>query len=372
MTHAGPSAEVEDFKSGHCQRIRLAPDSATITDEMYGVHEIIEAPLLALLSSAPVRRLGRVHQHGMSGLLGLTPPVTRLEHSVGAMLLVRRVGGSVEEQAAALLHDISHTALSHVADDIFPCDGSYHEIHKHRYVATTCLPTLLPKIGLPDKVLDEELYGLVEQDSPHLCADRLDYGLRDAVAFKFLPLETAQAVFADLTAFPSPSAPKRCLALHDPKLALALARGYIATDCAVWGNPAHADMYIRAAALIRSLVENGRMAEDDLWLDDEVFWATMRDACDEDGRREMDALYAIPDEQGLRLRLEAKVRTLDPELVVDGSLAPLSQVTPEWKAERQAYIASRHILYQPPSPVPGASTRANGVAGANSDVCPGE
>ncbi len=369
MTYPGPSAGPDEFKSGHFQRIRIAADSATITDAMYGVHEITEAPLLALLASEPVRRLGRVHQHGMSGLLGLTPPVTRLEHSVGAMLLVRRVGGSVEEQAAALLHDISHTALSHVADCAFPAGGSYHEVHKARYVATTCLPALLPQVGLPDEVLDEELFGLVEQDAPHLCADRLDYGLRDTVAFNHLPLEKAQAIFANLTAFPSPSAPARCLALRDPALAITLSRAYIATDAGVWCNPAHADMYVRAGALIHSLVADGRMAEDELWLDDKAFWAAMRAACDEEGRREMDALYTIPEEKGLRLPSDAKVRTLDPDMVVDGSLVPLSQVSTVWKKERLAYIAERRTLIDPPPSAVNGTSQANGTIAANGSAC---
>ncbi|BEI80062.1 hypothetical protein CcaverHIS002_0105910 [Cutaneotrichosporon cavernicola] len=342
MTHAS------EFKSGHFQRIRLTPTSATITDDIYGQHEITEPPLVTLLACEPVRRLGRVHQHGMSGLLGLTPPVTRLEHSVGAMLLVRRVGGSVAEQAAALLHDISHTALSHVADDAFPSAGSYHEIHKARYVATTCLPALIKEIGLPLEVLDEELFGLVEQSAPRLCADRLDYGLRDTVAFQHLDIEIAKAIFADVSAFPGVNANNRCLALSIPDLALALARAYIATDAGVWCNPAHTDMYLRAGALIRNLVADGRLAEADLWLDDEAFWASMRAACDDDGRREMDALYTIPEEKGLRLSSDCKIRTLDPDMVVDGTLAPLSQVNPVWNKERLAYIAGRKMLINPP------------------------
>jgi hypothetical protein len=35
--------------------------------------------------------------------------VTRYEHSVGAMLAVRRLGGNLEAQASALLHDVAHT-----------------------------------------------------------------------------------------------------------------------------------------------------------------------------------------------------------------------------------------------------------------------
>ena len=55
----------------------------------------------------------------ITALLGITQPITRYEHSVGVMLLARRVGGGLREQVAALLHDVSHTAFSHVIDHVF-------------------------------------------------------------------------------------------------------------------------------------------------------------------------------------------------------------------------------------------------------------
>jgi HD superfamily phosphohydrolase len=43
-----------------------------------------------------VQRLQGICQYGVTGFLGLTPRVTRLEHSVGAFILVRRVGATIE------------------------------------------------------------------------------------------------------------------------------------------------------------------------------------------------------------------------------------------------------------------------------------
>ena len=48
------------------------------------------------------------------------------------MLLVRKAGGSAEAQAAALLHDIAHTALSHVVDGVF--GYVVHEEDKMEYL----------------------------------------------------------------------------------------------------------------------------------------------------------------------------------------------------------------------------------------------
>ena len=140
--------------------------------------------LLDLLDSQAVQRLQGVLQHGISGLIGITAPVSRYEHSLGVMLLVRRLGAPLQEQIAALLHDVSHTAFSHVIDYVVDNhDGqSYHEEVKADYVARTDLPAVLARHGYDwHAFLDEEAYPLLEQPAPALCADRLDYFLRDAL-----------------------------------------------------------------------------------------------------------------------------------------------------------------------------------------------
>lgn len=99
------------FKAGYFQTLDLStPDNVIIDDQLYGRHTITEPVLVELLRSPALARLAGVNQHGISGLLNITPRVTRFEHSVGALLLVRIVGARTDEQVAALLHDISHTA----------------------------------------------------------------------------------------------------------------------------------------------------------------------------------------------------------------------------------------------------------------------
>ncbi|ETS80872.1 hypothetical protein PFICI_08401 [Pestalotiopsis fici W106-1] len=345
------------FTSGHFQTIDLssANDQVIIEDQIYGQFTVTEPVLVELLRSPAVVRLAGVHQHGISGLLRLTPPVSRMEHSVGAFLLVRLVGGAVDEQVAGLLHDISHTAMSHVVDFALsaPGEGSFHEVHKMRYVMKTQIPEILARHGFTDlRPLEEVLYPLVEQDAPHLCADRLDYGLRDAVGFGHMSLEDAQSVLKSLKAVPSSSHPKRILVLQDPQLALALAKAYMACDKEVWGNTAHGDIYIRTANLMKTLIRNGSVHEDELWtLSDAEFWIRMRQAADAEGQKAMDRLETegLPDEKGLPLPRSAKVRTIDPDMLLAHTEQPLplSVVLPEYAAEKQDYIKIRRALYAP-------------------------
>lgn len=326
------------------------PNTVLIRDEIHGTHSVSEPVLVELLRSPALARLAGVSQHGVTGLLGVTPHVTRLEHSVGAFLLVRNVGASLEEQIAGLLHDISHTALSHVVDWALSEPGeSYHEVHKDRFIETTNLPEILRRHGYVDlKPLHEELYGLVEADAPHLCADRLDYALRDSVALGKLSLDAAHSVLASLKAHPDASHPDRMLVLQDEDTALSLSRAYLATDRDVWSNPAHVDVSLRTGTLIGNMIKEGKFDEDNLWKTDKEFWESLRAAADDHGRETMERLERelLPDEDGMALPKNTKVRTLNPDIWVTetNELIPLSVASEEWDKERQAYVEFRQAM----------------------------
>lgn len=323
-------------------------DSILIRDEIYGEEVVHEPVLVELLQSPEIQRLHGICQHGVTGFLGLTPPVTRLEHSVGAFILVRRVGATIEEQVAALLHDISHTTLSHVIDHALskPGERSYHEVHKTRYLETTRLPDILARHGINQDAFEEELFPLVEMPSPQLCADRLDYALRDTVSFGKLAMEDARRVVSSLKAFPSATATRRLLVLDDPHVALALSRAYITADKDVWSSPPYIDMYERTGRVISELVEAGSVDEGLLWqVSDAEFWTLLRQAANPEQLRAIERLEeeGIPEDNGLRLPHCAKIRTLDPDIWQEGEKepAPLSKVLPTWGSERQQYILSR-------------------------------
>ncbi|KAL2840655.1 hypothetical protein BJY01DRAFT_218186 [Aspergillus pseudoustus] len=349
---------MDPLNSGYFQTLTYpSATSIRITDEIYGQHLITEPVLLDLLHSPHVLRLAGVDQHGVTGVLGLLPGITRLEHSIGAFLLVRLQGASLAEQAAALLHDISHTVFSHVIDGALsaPGEDSFHEVHKDRYVrGMTDLPAILENHGFDaDEVLREELFPLVEQPAPHLCADRVDYALRDTVALGKLSVDDARGVLESLRAYPSADAshPERILVLRDTELALRFARAYIAADAAVWSNRAHADMYARLAGVIGNVVRGGLVEEEALWrLSDREFWDAMKGVASEGDRAVLERLEreGIPDEEGLALPVGAKIRTIDPDVYVsdpdgdgDAGVKPLSSVLTVWATEREGYVRKR-------------------------------
>jgi len=118
-----------------------------ISDVIYGEFKV-DKVLEELILSKPVQRLKGVHQAGASYLMNEKWNVTRFDHSVGAMLLIKKLGGSVEEQIAGLLHDVSHTAFSHVIDYVFDNENeSYHEEIFSSVVKNSESPAILSKYG---------------------------------------------------------------------------------------------------------------------------------------------------------------------------------------------------------------------------------
>jgi hypothetical protein len=157
-----------------------------INDFVYGKYEIKEKVIEDLLKSKPIQRIKQISQSGIPKEFDRPGQMhySRYDHSVGVMLLLRRLGASVEEQISGLLHDISHTAFSHTVDMIF---GSYEKqslqdsLHKSYFIDND-LKNILNEYGYEAaRISNIKLFELLERDIPDLCADRLDYSLRDGV-----------------------------------------------------------------------------------------------------------------------------------------------------------------------------------------------
>ncbi|HDR7717550.1 HD domain-containing protein [Bacillus albus] len=173
-----------------------------ISDVLYGEFEVDQV-LEELIASKSMQRLKGIHQAGASYLVNEKWNVTRFDHSVGVMLLVKKLGGSVEEQIAGLLHDVSHTAFSHVIDYVFHNEGeSYHEEIFSSVVKNSEIPAILAKYGYnyEDILLDDSKWTLLERSAPELCADRVDYTLRDMYTYGYVSLEEVHSFLKDVIA----------------------------------------------------------------------------------------------------------------------------------------------------------------------------
>lgn len=172
-----------------------------VSDVLYGEYEVEEV-LSELIQSKEVQRLKEIHMVGASYLLNPLWNETRYEHSIGVMLLIRKMGGSLEEQIAGLLHDVSHTIFSHVIDLVMKRNQEdYHEEMKEKYLKEGSIPRILKQYGFDWEVLllDDTQWRILEQEAPILCADRVDYTLREVHRYFGTDLAAIHSFLAELS-----------------------------------------------------------------------------------------------------------------------------------------------------------------------------
>jgi uncharacterized protein len=308
-------------------------------DPIYGPATIAESVLLDLLEAAAVQRLKGVLQHGVTALLEITKPITRYEHSVGVMLLVQRFGGGLREQVAALLHDVSHTAFSHVIDHVFHDSGtqSYHERQKEWWMGRTDAPAVLARHDLNWRdFLDDDPFPLLEQPLPRLCADRLDYLLRDASGMGLLSEADVRWALAHLVIRDGR------MAMDDIAAARLLGEKFMAADDASWSNPHELVLYELAARAIRAALDRGVLTEEDLWGTDAVLWDRLRRSSDTEVARWVRLTECRPDfvndNVAPTIRIRPKVRAIDPDVATPEGLRPLSEVDEGFRQRREEYV----------------------------------
>lgn len=317
-----------------------------LTDRIYGHFEIDEPVLHDLYFSPALQRLDGVLQHGITGLIGITSETSRLEHSAGVMLLVRMFGGSIVEQCAALLHDVSHTAFSHVIDYVVEdYDGqSYHEEVKADYVQRTGIPALLAAYGYDWRdIIHEERFAILEQPAPALCADRLDYFLRDSLDLALATGEDCQHALRHLQLHHGR------LVTNDLDVARWLAYRYIEADERSWADYREVGLYELAARAIRQGIELGVITEDDYWSTDRVVWDRLHGSSDP-GLRAALALVSpatqfVWDDQVPDFTISTKIRTIDPDVKIKDTVQPLSALDSEFARYRADYVQRKSGMW---------------------------
>jgi len=158
-------------------------------DRIYGPIKINEPVLLELIVSSPLQRLKDIDQAGYFEPFFPGTGHTRFEHSLGVMILLKKFKASLEEQIAGLIHDVSHSIFSHSIDYILE-EGSEKK-HDHQdnifsdFVRDSKIPKILEKYNIDlDYILEEANFPLKEKELPDLCADRIDYSLRETLTYE--------------------------------------------------------------------------------------------------------------------------------------------------------------------------------------------
>jgi HD superfamily phosphohydrolase len=300
-----------------------------IDDAVYGAHQIYELVLIELLHSAALQRLQGIHQGGASFLVRERRDISRYGHSVGVMLLIRTLGGSVQEQLAGLLHDVSHTAFSHVVDYALGNRAEdFHEQHFEQVMERFAIPALLQRYRLSvADILPLEQWPLLEQEMPDLCADRIDYTLRDLLRYGHIDSASIQRFLSQLQVYEGK------IVCRNLDAALWFTEQYARLILELFLHPVELFASQQLAEALRIALANDILQEDDLFLQDDAILARLQEARHPDIARHLaylhPALQVVEDTTSTTKKAYVKARHVDPlVLQADGRVVRCSVLEP--------------------------------------------
>jgi len=309
-----------------------------IQDRVYGNVVIEEPVLLKLIASKPVQRLKGINQNGITSKVIEKLTVTRYEHSLGVMIVLQKLGASVEEQIAGLLHDVPHTAFSHVIDWVFTSkQHDFHEKFHKKIILESEIPTILSEYGFDvNRILNEKNFPLLERAAPDLCADRVDYTLRDF-----------------LTTFPNSPHISQYIAhftVHDNRIvidnaekAFNFAMDYLQIDEARWSNARDVACYQIMADALKVALENDIITEDDLFEDDKFVYNKLKQSDNKIILKKLEMLNPKltinENPESYDFHSRSKLRYNDPEFLDSGKIKRVSEVYPEFRKKLEQHKA---------------------------------
>lgn len=293
-----------------------------IKDKVYGEEEISEGVLIDLINSQALQRLKGVSQQGLPQNYYHRIIFSRFDHSIGVLILLRRLGADIEEQIAGLLHDISHTAFSHVVDWVLgdPTKEDYQDNNHINILEGSDVLAILEKHGFDyKKIADLEAFSLLEKPAPSLCVDRFDYTIRE-----LKDLEEEELVESCINNLKNINGQ---MVFITKEAAEFFANSYLRLQKEHWaGNEARARYFILSDILKKAMTLD-LISKEDLMKTDQFIIEILENSNDPEILEKLEMLkngFGIEEsEEGIELK--KKFRYIDPEILIDERVLNLTE-----------------------------------------------
>lgn len=307
-------------------------------DLVYSKIEVRDRLITELIESRALQRLKGINQHGSWRYLLGNDNVTRFDHCVGVYYLLRHFGASLEEQAAGIIHDVPHTAFSHVIDYVYGQRESmeHHEALQEGVVMNSDVPGIVKAHGFDIKrMLDYRNFPLLERPLPDLCCDRLDYFFRDALFLGVCTREEINSFMEQLAVRDNE------IVCTEPDVAKGMALAFLKCSETLWASPLQAASYELLARAVKAGLRKGLLREEELLLTDDDVYARLEGS----GDREVLANLSLV-RPGLRVENNprdfdfitgTKARFIDPKTATPGGLRRVSDIYPDFRDKAREF-----------------------------------
>lgn len=312
--------------------------NSVLIETIYGTMLIEDEAVLDILSSKAMLRLKKIHQYGIWNMLKKQEiSYTRYDHSIGVYHLLVKFGAPREECIFGLIHDISHTVFSHVADYIngtITKHKSYQDDILKWYVYETDLKEILDRHGLLKILTDEkqQKFTMLKNYLPNLCVDRLEYNLYGGLIDNILSQPEIKNIICSL------SWNNNNFIFTDPECAKKFAITSIKLSVHNWCDPTNSFIYQETATMLSYALEKNIINSNDFhFSDDETVWHILYSTDDPHIQKHIHhlkqhLLYFYPSsESNYDLAIETKFRGVDPLVqTATGEIKKLSEVDAEF------------------------------------------
>ncbi len=306
-------------------------------DKVYGSMDITESVIIDLINTKSMQRLKGINQYGSWVVTNPEFDTTRFEHSVGVCILLKKLGASLEEQIAGLLHDVSHTAFSHVLDYMYnrsekqdTADRSYK-----KFVMNSEIPAVLEKHGISvNKIIDGD-FRIMKKDIPDICADSLDYFLRDSLIFNRIDKTKINYILNSLVVHENE------LVFIDKEAARYLAENFIEMNKVFWANPLQSALFKLLSDAIAIAISKGIASENDIFLTDAELYKKLKGSNDKEITDKLDLIYNIKVEENKEkydMHIKTKIRYTDPKIILDDKVMRLSEIDDSFRQRMNKFL----------------------------------
>ncbi len=309
-----------------------------IKDKVYGEQKIEDPMIIELMGSPEMERLKHIGQYGSWELLDSKLNTRRFEHSFGVYHLLKHFGADKEEQIAGLLHDINHTAFSHVVDYVLgdPLTQDFGDSKHKDMIMNSTIPALLEKRKINiDKISDPHNFGLLEREIPDICCDRLDYCLRDSICFGIITQEEANDILDGLTV------KNNEIICKDKESAQKIARLFLKTSKLFWSNEMQAGSYLLLAEALKIAVKEKIVTEDDFYTTDKELFNKLLNSNNNEIIEYLSYIHLDVITPGTKedhdIYAKSKPRHIDPKFIDGEKLIRLSEADGDFKKEVEEF-----------------------------------
>lgn len=291
-----------------------------------------------------MQRLKGVEQHGyFAPFFSDTSyrSYNRFEHSVGVFILLREFEASFEEQIAGLIHDVSHTVFSHVGDYVFgsEIDHDFQDRQHQKFIKNSEIPEILEKYNTDyQHLLEEEKFPLKEKELPDLCADRIDYSLREMKVAQKADLKKINQFLDNLKIVDN------LWVFKSESLAREFALLYLEMNNEIWAGFESGVMLKTMGELLKYALDKNVISRKDLFTTEAEVWDKIRPAAQKDPvltqlleKADNQVKYIAAGPNDYDLYSQIKSRVVDPLIFQEGGLRRLSELDPDFLELKDRY-----------------------------------